>query len=47
MNLIEQILADLKSQGHRVVGCFPLYPPLELVHSMGLTPVILWGLKPF
>ncbi len=27
-----------------VIGCFPLYPPLELFHSMGLTPVILWGL---
>jgi len=47
MNLIEESLADLKSQGHKVVGCFPLYPPQELIHSMGLTPVILWGLKPF
>ncbi len=27
-----------------LVGCFPLYPPLELIHSMGLNPVVLWGL---
>ena len=27
------------------LGCFPLYPPLELFHSMEITPVILWGLK--
>ena len=38
-------LADLKSQGHTLVGCFPLYPPLELLHSFGLTPVVLWGLR--
>ena len=27
------------------MGCFPLYPPLELFHSFGLTPVVLWGLN--
>ncbi len=27
-----------------VIGCFPLYPPLELFHSMNMTPVVLWGL---
>ncbi len=37
-------LAGLKSQGHTLIGCFPLYPPLELLHSFGLTPVVLWGL---
>lgn len=26
------------------IGCFPLYPPLELFHSMGLTPRVLWAL---
>lgn len=26
------------------VGCFPLYPPLELLHAMGLSPLVLWGL---
>jgi benzoyl-CoA reductase/2-hydroxyglutaryl-CoA dehydratase subunit BcrC/BadD/HgdB len=36
---------DLKEQGRRVAGCFPLYPPLELLHSFGLTPVMLWGLN--
>lgn len=29
------------------MGCFPLYPPLELIHSMGYNPIILWGLKQF
>ncbi len=38
-------LADLKSQGHTLIGCFPLYPPLELLHSFGLSPVVLWGLR--
>ncbi len=28
-----------------MVGCFPLYPPLELLHSLGLSPVVLWGLE--
>jgi len=27
------------------IGCFPLYPPLELFHSMGIMPVVLWGLR--
>ncbi len=29
------------------MGCFPLYPPLELFFSMNLQPFILWGLKTF
>jgi benzoyl-CoA reductase/2-hydroxyglutaryl-CoA dehydratase subunit BcrC/BadD/HgdB len=28
-----------------VVGCLPLYPPVELFSSMGLLPVVLWNLK--
>ena len=27
-----------------VIGCLPLYPPVELLRSMGLLPVVLWGL---
>jgi benzoyl-CoA reductase/2-hydroxyglutaryl-CoA dehydratase subunit BcrC/BadD/HgdB len=27
------------------LGCSPLYPPLELFHSMGITPQVLWGFK--
>ena len=37
----------LKDKGGKIIGCFPLYPPLELFHSMGLTPVVLWGLRDF
>jgi benzoyl-CoA reductase/2-hydroxyglutaryl-CoA dehydratase subunit BcrC/BadD/HgdB len=35
----------LKNQGRPVIACFPLYPPLALFHSMGLTPVVMWGLR--
>ncbi len=28
-----------------LIGCFPLYPPLELFHSMGMDPRVLWGLE--
>jgi benzoyl-CoA reductase/2-hydroxyglutaryl-CoA dehydratase subunit BcrC/BadD/HgdB len=38
-------LHALKQSGKPVIGCFPLYPPLELFHAMGLVPVVLWGLK--
>jgi len=45
MGEILATLCELKNQGRRLVGCFPLYPPLELLHSFGLTPVTLWGLS--
>jgi benzoyl-CoA reductase/2-hydroxyglutaryl-CoA dehydratase subunit BcrC/BadD/HgdB len=35
----------LKQKGSRVAGCFPLYPPVELLHSLGLVPLVLWGLN--
>jgi benzoyl-CoA reductase/2-hydroxyglutaryl-CoA dehydratase subunit BcrC/BadD/HgdB len=34
-----------KKKGAKVVGCFPLYPPLELLHSFGLVPLVLWDMK--
>jgi len=34
----------IKDSGKKVIGCFPLYPPLELFHSMDIVPVVLWGL---
>jgi benzoyl-CoA reductase/2-hydroxyglutaryl-CoA dehydratase subunit BcrC/BadD/HgdB len=40
---IETELQKLRHEGRRLIGCFPLYPPLELFHSLGLTPVVLWG----
>jgi len=45
MQHTKQRLSELKQQGHRLVGCFPLYPPLELIHSFGLVPLVLWDLK--
>src|SRR5271157_113239 len=32
-------------QGKPIIGCFPLYPPVELLHAMGLSPVVLWGFR--
>jgi len=34
-----------ENQGKPVIGCFPLYPPVELFAAMGLAPVVLWNLK--
>lgn len=34
-----------KDQGRTIIACFPLYPPLALLHSMGLVPIVLWGLR--
>jgi benzoyl-CoA reductase/2-hydroxyglutaryl-CoA dehydratase subunit BcrC/BadD/HgdB len=44
---LDNKMKSLKDKGGRFIGCFPLYPPLELFHSMGLTPVVLWGLRDF
>lgn len=38
-------MTAMRKQGRRLVGCFPLYPPLELIHSFGLTPVVLWAMR--
>lgn len=43
MSLIETIRNN--SQGKPVIGCFPLYPPVELFESFGFLPVVLWNLK--
>ena len=40
-----QKIQELKKNGRPVIGCFPLYPPLALFHSLDLNPVVLWGLK--
>jgi len=34
-----------RSLGKKIMGCFPLYPPVELFDSMGLLPFVLWNLK--
>jgi benzoyl-CoA reductase/2-hydroxyglutaryl-CoA dehydratase subunit BcrC/BadD/HgdB len=38
-------LSELSGAGRPVIGCLPLYPPEELIHSFGAVPVVLWGLK--
>jgi benzoyl-CoA reductase/2-hydroxyglutaryl-CoA dehydratase subunit BcrC/BadD/HgdB len=42
---INKKLEQLKKDGRKIIGCFPLYPPLELFYAMDLVPVVLWGLK--
>ncbi len=43
MNVTELIRENRRDKP--VVGCFPLYPPVELFESFGFLPVVLWNLK--
>ncbi len=51
VRLAEEILADptfptvraWRKSGGKAVGCFPVYTPQELVHSLGLLPVAMQG----
>ena len=47
MDSLNEKLKVLKENGRKLIGCFPLYPPVELFHAMGLEPLVMWGLKPF
>ena len=38
-----KLLDDYLAQGKKVVGCFPIYVPEELVHAAGMVPMGLWG----
>ncbi|MCL1874964.1 MAG: 2-hydroxyacyl-CoA dehydratase family protein [Synergistaceae bacterium] len=38
-----KILDGYLAQGKKVVGCFPIYVPEELVHAAGMIPMGLWG----
>lgn len=31
------------SEGRKIIGCFPIYTPEELVHAGGMIPMGLWG----
>ena len=42
---IVKTIIEQKKQGKKIIGCFPLYPPVELFESMGLMPLTLWNLK--
>ncbi|KPA16247.1 R-phenyllactate dehydratase small subunit [Candidatus Magnetomorum sp. HK-1] len=42
---LKSIICKQKAQGKPVIGCFPLYPPVELFASMGIHPIVLWNLK--
>ncbi len=36
---------EIETRTDLLLGCAPLYPPLELFHSMVITPRVLWGFK--
>lgn len=40
---IRQRLEAEKAQGRKIVGCFPVFVPEELVHAAGAFPVGVWG----
>ncbi len=46
MHAFDEIKA-LRKDISKTIGCFPLYPPLELFHSMGFTPFVFWDLRHF
>lgn len=37
------VLQKHLAEGKKVVGCFPLYTPEEMVHAAGMVPKGLWG----
>lgn len=43
--MISRRLNTLRDQGRRLLACLPLYPPLELIDSFGITPVVLWNFR--
>lgn len=50
LNELQKIASSPKMQlqkylkeGKKVIGCVPVYTPEELIHSMGLVPMGLWG----
>jgi len=47
MNKLTKKLGDIRQNGRKIIGCFPLYPPLELLHALGLESIVMWGFKPF
>jgi len=47
MNALTKKLGDIRQNGRKIIGCFPLYPPLELLHALGLESMVMWGFKPF
>ena len=37
------MLAKYLGEGKKVIGCFPVYTPEELVHAAGMIPMGIWG----
>ena len=51
VRLAQEVLADptlptaraWRKAGGKAVGCFPVYTPQELVHSLGMLPIAMQG----
>lgn len=39
----KRLLKEYISEGHKVIGCLPVYTPEELVHAAGMIPMGIWG----
>jgi benzoyl-CoA reductase/2-hydroxyglutaryl-CoA dehydratase subunit BcrC/BadD/HgdB len=39
----KDMLTKYLGEGKKVIGCFPIYTPGELVHAAGMIPMGLWG----
>ncbi|MDR1702833.1 MAG: 2-hydroxyacyl-CoA dehydratase family protein [Sporomusaceae bacterium] len=37
--MLQKYLAD----GKKVIGCFPIYTPAEMIHAAGMIPMGIWG----
>ena len=39
----KNMLKKYLDEGKKVIGCFPIYTPAELVHAAGMMPMGMWG----
>ncbi|MGL5514137.1 MAG: 2-hydroxyacyl-CoA dehydratase, partial [Sporomusa sp.] len=37
------MLKKYLDSGKKVIGCFPIYTPAEIVHAAGMIPMGIWG----
>lgn len=40
---VSEIVKTLKGQGKKIVGTFPVYAPIEIIHAAGMRSIDCWG----
>jgi benzoyl-CoA reductase/2-hydroxyglutaryl-CoA dehydratase subunit BcrC/BadD/HgdB len=40
---ISEVVKEAKAQGKKVIGTFPVYAPIEVIHAAGMLSVDCWG----